>query len=438
MPQESAFEPLEDVVFIATSDLAARTKGRALPARRFDETTSVGWVPANIGIGPLGHIVDGIPFGASGDLRLRPDPASRVRIPRIGERPAFDLVFGDLVEVDGEPWHSCPRTFLRETVRELREEFGIEARSTFEHEFVDLSAGPDHHPFSLEAFRRAEPLGSTLLALLERMGLEPENWLPEYAKHQYEITLEPTDPLTSADRAILLRDLVRDLFEAHGRRATFAPITEEGGGGSGVHVHFGLYDESGRTLLFDPDRPGRLSELGGRFAAGVIRHAPGLTALFAPLLTSYQRLRPHNWSTARAFLGVQNREALLRICPTNELDGRDPSRQLHFEFRGSDAGANPWLLLGALLRAGMAGLRESLDPAEVVEGDLDLEGRHAGLAPLPERLEDALDAMLADETVTGWFSPELVETFAAIKRDELRLLRSRSLAEQIEVYSRVL
>ena len=193
----------------------------------------------------------------------------------------------------------------------------------------------------------------------------------------------------------------------------------------------------GSPMAFDASRPGRLSEKAGQFASGVLKYAPALTALFAPLVTSYERLRPHNWSTARAFVGLQNREALIRICPTNEIDGRDPAPQLHFEFRGSDIGANPWLLIGVLFRAGMQGFIEDLEPATIVQGELDLEGEHANLPKLPETLDDALDLMLENEVVSSWFDPAFLATFAAIKRDESVYVRGRTLAEQCEVYTRV-
>ncbi|MEJ1088752.1 glutamine synthetase family protein [Microbacterium sp. Mu-80] len=427
----------DELIFIATTDIAARTKGRSMRLADFDERTSLGWVPANLGIGSLGHIVDDIPYGSSGDLRLKPDQSSHARVDGIPGRPALNVVFADLVNTDGSPWESCPRTFLRDTVDELREVFGITTRCSFEHEFMDVSASGDHHPFSLQAFRRAEPLGSELMSVLHRAGLEPETWLPEYGRHQYEITVAPTDPVGAADRAILVRDIVYDLFEAHGREASFAPVVAPGESGNGVHVHFGLDDADGNTLVYDPSRPGRLSELAGSFAAGIIKYGPAMAALFAPLATSYLRLAPHHWSTARAFLGLQNREALLRICPTNEIDGKDPSRQLHFEFRGGDIGANPWILLGMILRAGMQGLREGLEAPEVVEGELDLDGRHAHLAKLPRDLEQALEMLRADEVVSGWFSPAFLATFDAIKRDEFASVQARSLAEQCEVYTRV-
>lgn len=427
----------DELIFVATTDIAARTKGRSMRLADFNERTSLGWVPANLGIGSLGHIVDDIPYGSTGDLRLKPDHSSLTRIDGIPGRPPLSIVFADLVETDGSAWESCPRTFLRDTVEQLRTEFGITTRCSFEHEFVDVSAKGDHHPFSLQAFRRSEPIGTELMTVLHRAGLEPETWLPEYGRHQYEITVAPTDPVAAADRAILVRDLVYDLFEAHGREASFAPVVAPGEAGNGVHVHFGLDDADGNTLVFDPSRPGRISATAGSFAAGIVRHGPAMAALFAPLATSYLRLAPHNWSTARAFLGLQNREALLRICPTNEIDGRDPRRQLHFEFRGGDIGANPWILLGIILRAGMEGLREGLDTPEIVQGELDLDGRHAGLAKLPHDLEQALETLKRDEVVSGWFSPAFLATYYAIKRDEFASVQMRSLAEQCEVYARV-
>lgn len=426
----------DELIFVATNDIAGITRGRAMRLNEFTSDTSMGWVPADLGIGPLGHIVDGIPYGSSGDLRLRPDASSRTRIPAIGDRPAFSMVFADLVEPDGKDWESCSRLFLKAAVDELRQDFGLTCTAAFEHEFVEKNAAGDPQPFSFREFRAAEPLGTQAMQVLAAAGCEPETWLPEYAEHQFEVTVRPTDPVTAADRAILVRDLVADVFSAHGRAVTFSPVAAAGSGGSGVHVHYGLYGPDGETVSFDPQRPGRMSELAARFNAGIVKYGPEMTALFAPLTISAERLKPHNWSTARSFCGVRNREALVRIPPTNELQGRPPAPQLHFEFRGADIGANPWLLMGLLLRAGMAGLREGLEPVTVVEGELDLDGIHAGLAELPAGLEAALDVFCNGETVKSWLAPNWVETFLALKREEIHQLSELPLNQQCEVYAR--
>ncbi|MDJ1371567.1 type I glutamate--ammonia ligase [Gulosibacter molinativorax] len=426
----------DELIFLATTDISARTKGRAVPAEDFRDDTTVGWVPANLGIGSLGHIVDDIPYGSSGDLRLKPDLDARYRIDGVPGRTPLNIVFSDIINTDGTPWESCSRNFLREAIADLGRH-GLEMSAAFEHEFVDLSATTEPHPFSLQSFRAADPIGAELVTILRRAGLEPENWLPEYAEHQYEITVKPSDPMRAADRAILVRDVVYDLYQAHGRHASFSPVVRPGAGGSGVHVHMGITHDDGSPALWDAAAPGRVSELGAKFAAGIVKYAPEFTALFAPLVTSYDRLAPHNWSTARAFFGLQNREALLRICPTNELNGRDPSKQLHFEFRGSDIGANPWLLLGVLIRAGLAGIDEDLEPAEVIEGELDLDGKHRDLKRLPESLEGALDALEASDAIRRWFVPNWITTFLAVKREEVAQLRDKTPAEVCEVYANV-
>lgn len=428
----------DELVFLATSDLTAITKGRAMRRADFGKDSSLGWVPANFGIGPLGHIVEGIPYGSAGDLRLKPDHSSVTRIDGIPGQPAVTIAFADLVEVDGAPWQNCPRGFLRTALNDLREEFGLTFEAAFEHEFVEISAqGNPTHPFSLEAFRAAEPIGSAIMGTFDRAGMDPECWLPEYAPHQYEVTVGRTNALAAADRAILVRDTVRAHYAARDRKVSFSPVLTPGGSGTGVHVHFGIDDLAGKSLVFDEDRPGRISELAGRFAAGIVHHAPAMTALFAPLVISYSRLVPHNWSSARAFLGLQNREALLRITPTNEIDGRDPKSQLHFEFRGGDIGANPWLLLGIILRAGLEGLRAGLEPADVVEGELDLDGEHADTTVLPADLGAAIDALLEDKVVCSWFSPEFLQTFEAIKRNEIEQLEGLTPEERCKVYSNV-
>ncbi|QDO89433.1 glutamine synthetase [Ornithinimicrobium ciconiae] len=428
MSQQPDLEPL---TFVATSDLTGITKGRLVPSADMTEGTSTGWVPANFGIGVDGHIVEGIPFDSSGDLRLLPDPDAVHQIRGVPGKPDLTVAIANVVHTDGTPWSCCTRTILRDTVAALQEEFGLSSQVAFEHEFADRDGSTAHHPFSWRNFRSAEPIGSHLVTAMKSSGLEPENWLPEYGQHQYEIVIERSAPVAAADRALLLRDMVRDVFATFGRRATFTPMTAPGGTGAGVHIHFSLQSADGSNPLWDPEAPGRLSELGGRFAAGILKYAPSLAAIYAPLTISYDRLKPHNWSSAGVFLGVENREALLRICPTVEIGGQDPEPQLHFEFRAGDIGANPWLLLAVVLRAGMEGLRQGLEPAEVVIGDPEA----SQITQLPGDLGEALEAFEADTDVREWLGEDLVQTYLAVKRVELTAVADMSDEEKCNWYA---
>jgi len=416
--------PMTDAatVFVATCDLAGQVRGRAVPAS--DQAavlrSGTGWVPADLAISAFGPIAPDNVFGSRGDLRLIPDPATGVDIPADGDVPALRLYLADQTLPDGEPWPCCPRTFLRDAVEELRERTGIEVVAAIEHEFVlgGLPAGP---PFSLQRFRQAEPFGSDLVRLLEQAGLQPENWLPEYGDGQFEITLRPGTAMAAADRAVLLKELVRDLARRRGLPVSFAPLLAPDGVGNGVHLHLSLRDAEGRPVLFDAARPGRLSALGARFAAGILRHTPALTAWTAPSPVSFLRLTPHRWSAGGIFLAEHNRESLLRICPTTQLTGSDPAAQFNLEYRAADATANPWLALGVLLRAGLEGLVRDYDEPTVWPEDTDAAVLD-GVPALPSSLEEALHALESDEVVRSWFDPRLLATHLSVKRSELAQL----------------
>jgi glutamine synthetase len=419
------------IVFVATCDLSAQLRGRSAPISRLDQVLAdgLGWVPANLAITAAGPLATGERFGSRGDLRLAPDQSTVCRVPADGTHPAVDLYLADQTEIDGRPWSCCPRTFLRDAIADLAAA-GLYVRAAFEHEFMVRDADISS-PFSWHRARAAEPFGTDLVTLLEQVGLEPETWLPEFGPGQFEITLVPAAALVAADRAVLLRELVRDLARRRGARVTFAPLPNPDGVGNGVHVHFSLTDADGRPALFDPARPGQLSARGGAFAAGILRHAPALTALTAASAVSFQRLVPHRWSVGGIYLAERDREALLRICPVpGRGDAAQDAAAFNLEFRAADATANPWLVLGGLIRAGLHGLQSDYPPA-AVSTDADPSPALAA-EPLPASLDVALAALEADEVVSGWLDPRLRHTYLAVKRADLAAVADLSEHEQCE------
>ena len=154
---------------------------------------------------------------------------------------------------------------------------------------------------------------------------------------------------------------------------------------------------------------------------------PDFLALTASSPSSYLRLKPHNWSSAWTWLGERDRESSLRICPTVDIAGKDPSRQFNVEYRAADGTGNPYLALAALIRAGLDGLQNGLPPAPVFSGDPEKlsaqERAKLGLFRLPETLDQALDRFETSEAIAGWFSPQLRKSFVGIKRDEASAAR---------------
>ena len=148
---------------------------------------------------------------------------------------------------------------------------------------------------------------------------------------------------------------------------------------------------------------------------------------------SYQRLRPHNWSTAASFLGLQNREALLRIVPTKTKSAEQTLVPAALRVPWwSTSGASPYLLLGILLKAGMEGLRQDLEPAEVVVGDPDSSVSAEG--QLPTSLREAIERLESDDVVREWFHPELLATYLAVKRAEIAEFGDLEPSQQCAAY----
>jgi len=432
-----------DLVALVCCDLGSIVRGRSLFASELDAQLDAGvsWVPANHSLTPLGSLAESSPFGSTGDLRLLPDVDTHIRVEASSGARPLELVLCDIVETDGQPWECCPRRFLREALDQLEDELGARLSSSFEHEFQLMVDAPAALPFSLEAQRRAEPFAGEVMNALLQAGVQPERFLAEYAPHQFEIPVQPAEGLAGADRSIVLKEVVREIARRHEMQASFAPLLDPAAAGNGAHIHLSLLDAEGRPLLYDSSQPACLSELGARFAAGILLHARALSALSAPSPTSAARLAPHRWSVGAVCLAERNREALLRIPPLVSLGGADRASQLRLEYRGADATANPYLALGAIVRAGLDGVRAELPAPPILDRDpAELDGSEAerfGVGALTSSLEDSLRALSQDGAVRGWMGPLLYDAFVAVKRSELDAVAGLDLAEACGRYAAI-
>jgi len=430
---------------IVTTDLIGVTRGRSFPTDELDayQVAGCGWVPANSALTPQDIIASSNPWGAYGDLRLIPDLSSRVTVNNgpDADAPALDFIHGDIRETDGRPWGACPRTLLRNEVERYRDELGLQINAAFEHEFNLDSGAAEHLAFSLEAQRQGAEFGGWLLSALRAGGVEPEMFLPEYGKHQYEITCRPALGVAAADRAVNVREITREIARQMGLSLSFAPKTAEHAVCNGVHLHVSLQDMAGQPVMYDAGTANGLSTLGQHWAAGVLHYLPALCAFTAPTPISYERLQPHHWSASYACLGQRNREAALRICPTVSLGGKSVAMQYNLEFRAMDATASPHLAMAALLIAGRLGIEQRLALNAITDeipDSLNEEQRHArGIVALPASLSRALDCLRNSEALIEALPSALLDTYFALKTEELTLTEQLSPADLCEHYARL-
>jgi len=419
----------ERIAFVGVSDLSGHFRGKSFPiadlAQRLER--GVGLAPSNIMMSAFGPIHE-TPFGTAGEVLLIPDPKTRVEV-EFDDGPPEIFFCGDVVTLEGAPWDGCPRGFLKGGLEALEQEAGLRLFSAFEQELVYTGVSGTPLPYTLDALRRQGRFGETLLAALRQGGITPDSFLAEYGPGQYEVTVKPAIGVAAADHAVAVRELARAAAFRLGHRAIFAPILTPDGVGNGTHIHFSLLNADGAPAMADPTRPYGLSKLGEHFVAGILKHLPVLAAVTAPSVASYYRLRPGRWAPTEASLASVDRGAGLRICAMIGDDEASRRGQFNVEYRVADAAASPHLALGALVHAGVEGIRKAMT--------LPAPGAASAGDPLPGSLADALDGLAASACARAWFGPVLFDLYLGLKRAEVRALQGLDEAEICRRYANV-
>jgi glutamine synthetase len=367
------------------------------------------------------HLAAGTRLGPIGEIRLIPDLSTFNVLPYA---PKEARVLCDMHTLDGQPWDLCPRTFARSMV-DRAAALDLRVEAAFEYEFYlarevegRFVPADDSLCFSADGMDRASAVVGEIVDALAEQGLEPRQYYPELGPAQQELTIQHAPLLQAADRQIAVRDTVRGVALRHGLVATFAPKPFADQAGSGCHVHLSLW-QGERNVMHDPNGQLGLSSVGRGFVAGVLEHLPGLLAITCPSVNSYRRLAPNMWSSAYTCWGPDNREAAVRVA--SPFAGRVEATT-NIEIKAVDASANPYLALGAIVAAGLDGIRLGLDPGEPLSmnpHDLsDVERQARGIRRFPTTLAEALSHLESDRVLLDALGQNRAHEFIAVRRAE--------------------
>ncbi|MBA2698719.1 MAG: glutamine synthetase [Nocardioidaceae bacterium] len=372
---------------------------------------------------------DGEGLEPVGDLRIIPDVR---RIVPLVAQPGWAWAPADRYEQSGEPHSQCSRLLLARLVDELAGQ-GLTARTAFEVEWVvSAGDGDDFVPgvtgpgYSMTRLINRSTYCRDVLTALHDEGVRVEQFHPEYAAGQLELSVPPEDPVSAADTSVLVRSTIRAVGAIHGLRTSYSPKVAVPGVGNGGHVHLSLWRDETNVFSGGDGRFG-LTDTAESFSAGVLTRLPALLALGAPSPVSYLRLVPSHWAGVYACWGLENREAAMRMVTGST---GSEAHAANMEVKCFDLLANPYLLLSGLVASGLAGLVDGarlpepidVDPAAL--GEDILAGRD--IKRLPTSLREALDAFRADTTLTKAFGPALVASIAAVRESELALFEGAS------------
>jgi glutamine synthetase len=417
-------------------DLDGKPCAKLVPAAALDRAQADGVGFAGFAAGGTGQ-VPGDP-----DLIAMPDPDSYVALPSV--RPGLAMVQCD-PHVDGVPWPFAPRIILRR-LRERLAGAGMSMQVGAECEYFLVRRGPDGTIVPADAEdAAAKPCYDArdltrmfdhltdVSAALNALGWDNYANDHEDANGQFEQNFGHGDALTTADRVIAFRYLVRMTAERRGMTATFMPKPFTGLTGSGMHLHVSLW--AGDRALFpdacDPRGLG-LSTVAYSFIGGVLSHVPALLALLTPTVNSFKRTGAPpptsgaTWTPTRATYGGNDRTHLIRVPDGDRV-----------EIRVVDGAANPYLAIAGLIAAGLDGIDAGLDPGPV--GGPAGPGRAAAVAAeLPPTLLHAVEAFAADPVITGALAAAggagVPAYYAARRRAEFLDWHSRVSTWELEHY----
>jgi glutamine synthetase len=362
--------------------------------------------------------------GPVGDLRLFPDLARTTILECL---PGWAWAPADRWTQDGERHPACQRSFARR-LAERASQAGIELRMAFEVEwFVGRDEGDGTTPAGrgpAYGMGRVVDLGGYLaevIAALSAEGVPVDQLHPEYAPGQMELSVAPCDPVAAADRLVLVKQTIQAVSDAHGLRASLAPVVVAGQVGNGCHLHLSVWSE-GRNLLAGGDGPHELTGRGEAALAGLLAHLPALCAVGAPSVVSYLRLVPQHWAGAFQCWGRENREAGMRLV-TGMRGLR--STEANAELKCFDASSNPYLVAGAVTAVVCSSIGSSRRlPPEVTVDPAGLAGDDRP-PRLPRSLSEAIAALEADQVLREAMGDPLLEAFLAVRRAEIALFAGR-------------
>jgi glutamine synthetase len=240
-----------------------------------------------------------------------------------------------------------------------------------------------------------------------------------------------------ADNLQTFRHVIKEVALSQGVFATFMPKPFADQPGSGMHTHLSLF-EGDRNAFFDPDDPLHLSPVGRGFIAGLLHHAPEITAVTNQWVNSYKRLIVGGEAPATACWGHNNRSALVRV----PMYKPSKSGSARIEFRSPDPACNPYLAFALMLAAGLRGITRGYELPPGAEDDVwtlsEAERAKLGMLPLPGSLEAACDAMEASELVEETLGAPVVDYFLRNKRAEWAEYRRQVTPFELERYLPVL
>lgn len=386
-----------------------------------------------------GSSIEGFARVEESDMILKPDLETFAIIPWRPRESAVARFICDIYTPELKPFAGDPRQVLKQTVKEASAR-GFNVNIGPECEFFLFKLNEDGSPstithdrgsyFDLSPSDLGENARRDIILALEEMGFEIEASHHEVSPGQHEIDFKYSDPLLTADRVTTLKFVTRIIAQRHNLHATFMPKPIYGINGSGMHTHMSLY-KNGKNVFFDPEAKNQLSQITLYFIGGILKHIKGITAITNPLVNSYKRLIPGYEAPVYQSWSVSNRSALIRVPASRDTGTR-------IEIRNPDPCCNPYLAFSLLIRAGLDGIENKINPGEPIQKNVyamsPVERSLENILSLPDSLYGALIEMEKDPLCFETLGEHIFYRFLEAKTIEWEVYKSQVHQWELDQY----
>lgn len=407
-----------DVKFIRLqfTDILGKMKNIAITSQQVEKALEEGVVFDASAIAGFSEV-------ESSDMLLFPDPDTFCIMPWRPQHGKVARFICDVKNYDGSQFEGDPRYILKkseEKAKKLGYTFNVGPECEFFLFHIDGEGRPTTKThdsagyFDMAPMDLGENCRREICMVLEDMGFEIEASHHENAAGQHEIDFRYSDAMTTADRIMTFRMAVKIVAQRNGLHATFMPKPISDTYGSGMHINMSL-SKDGQNLFKVGHKGMDISDTAKMFAAGILSHAKGITAIANPLVNSYKRFVPGYEAPVHIAWSHMNRSPLLRIpAPKGEAT--------RIELRSPDPACNPYLTLALLLEAGLDGIQKQINapaPVDINTYNLTLEQeRELKIDRLPSNLSEALVEMEKDLYIKDVLGEHIFRKYISLKKLE--------------------
>ncbi|GHU75821.1 glutamate--ammonia ligase [Clostridia bacterium] len=393
------------------TDILGINRGKMIPAANIAEVVLEGlsFCSASLGMAFNNYNVPSAYFPKTyEDMRLVIDKDTFELLPNNTALLLGDLYYG------GKPLAQSPRGFLRRMIDEYNK-LGIVPFVASELEFSLYNKLADG---KLDSYTKNPCMGYVsnarvdekqffykLTETFSKIGFNVLYMNHEYGSNQFEYNWKHSKALRAADETALFKNLSKDIADENDMCVTFMAKPLNSSSANGCHFHISLNDENGENLGADGNLMSPLME---NFIAGVLYHANGITAFLSPTINCYKRFRLDSLAPVSATWGYDNRTAYIRALNEHPQNTRA-------EVRAASAASNPYLALGAILAAGLDGIKNKMTPPAPAK-----DAYKESVCTFPRTLRDALDFLKKDEFIVSQAGRELVDIFCGLKNEEIK------------------